>query len=313
MVDNERKGVGDVVLRHRRALEAVCTLNSELADCQKIAIERTSLVLRYKPFVLERHLVRALVECCVSKTKSFRIARRHVPFLVYDVALLMGLPATRKHVTFDEGQGECEVQEVWFYEHTNLYVHADGKRVPRIGCWVNLYIGRKYNVTELISSIKDNQIVPILEVRELERREAIVKAFIDTDDAHDEGGTVESEKGTEAGDKGTLHLRALLLGRGWGDDVPQGMHIKGPDLAHGVEGSSDASDTRIATSMGGDSHVLHANLYATDVGSTQDIEALEGNLVPTLECGIQAANDVGQEEEMHTTCEGSKPSIAKRI
>jgi len=31
---------------------------------------------------------------------------------MFDVALLTGIPATRKHVTFDEGQGVCEVEEV---------------------------------------------------------------------------------------------------------------------------------------------------------------------------------------------------------
>jgi len=45
------------------------------------------------------------------------------------------------------------VKQVWFYEHTNLYAHADEKCVPRIASWVNLYIGRKYDAGELISSI----------------------------------------------------------------------------------------------------------------------------------------------------------------
>ena len=31
---------------------------------------------------------------------------------MYDVALLTGLPTTGKHVTFEEGQGACEVEEV---------------------------------------------------------------------------------------------------------------------------------------------------------------------------------------------------------
>jgi len=49
-------------------------------------------------------------------------------------------------------------QQVWFYEHTNLYAHADKKCMPRIASWVNLYIGRKYDATVLISSVKDNQV-----------------------------------------------------------------------------------------------------------------------------------------------------------
>jgi len=51
------------------------------------------------------------------------------------------------------------VEQVRFYEHTTLYVHADEKCVPRIASWVNLYIGRKYDAGELISTIKDNQVV----------------------------------------------------------------------------------------------------------------------------------------------------------
>ena len=39
------------------------------------------------------------------------------------------------------------VQWVWFYKHTNLYVHANDKCAPCITSWVNLYIGRKYDVT----------------------------------------------------------------------------------------------------------------------------------------------------------------------
>jgi len=50
------------------------------------------------------------------------------------------------------------VQQVWFYEHTNLCAHMDEKCVPRIASWVNLYTGRKYKATVLISSVKDNQV-----------------------------------------------------------------------------------------------------------------------------------------------------------
>ncbi|KAJ8436387.1 hypothetical protein Cgig2_032208 [Carnegiea gigantea] len=71
-----------------------------------------SSVLKYKPFVMDRHLVWALVKSCVPETKAFKIRRREIPLSVYDVALLTNLPATRKHVTFDEGQGACKVEEV---------------------------------------------------------------------------------------------------------------------------------------------------------------------------------------------------------
>ncbi|KAJ8429909.1 LOW QUALITY PROTEIN: hypothetical protein Cgig2_025339 [Carnegiea gigantea] len=126
-----------------------------------------SPVLKCKPFVMDRHLVHALVKSWVSESKAFRIGRREVPFSVYDVALLTGLPATRKHVIFDEGssigvelpigsnrghKGEDPIEEklvdawvrnetsgmVWLYEHTKLYAHADEKCVPCIISCVNL-------------------------------------------------------------------------------------------------------------------------------------------------------------------------------
>jgi len=37
-------------------------------------------------------------------------------------------------------------------------MHADEKSMPRIASWVNLYIGRKYDAVQLISSIKANQV-----------------------------------------------------------------------------------------------------------------------------------------------------------
>ncbi|KAJ8427172.1 hypothetical protein Cgig2_024704 [Carnegiea gigantea] len=238
VVEIKGQGIGDVIVRHRCALEA------------KSAIEETvwSLVLKYKPYVMDRHLVRALVELWIPELKAFRICRREIPFSVYDVALLTGLPITGKHVTFDQGESACEVEDVWvtipanyggcdvgadwddiasgvelpsgsnrghkredpfeekladawvrnntarvtcavvgveqvcFYEHTNLYAHGDEKCVTRFTSWVNLYIGHKYNAAQLILSIKDNQIVPYLEVQDRERTEVTVKDFSDTED-----------------------------------------------------------------------------------------------------------------------------------
>ena len=45
--------------------EAVCSLNTELEEVQKSAVEGTVWrpMLKYKSFVMDRHLVRALVEC----------------------------------------------------------------------------------------------------------------------------------------------------------------------------------------------------------------------------------------------------------
>lgn len=52
--------------------------------------------------------------------------------------------------------GFTMVLQVWFYEHTNLHTHGDEKCVPRIASWMDLYVGRSYDATVLISSIKDN-------------------------------------------------------------------------------------------------------------------------------------------------------------
>ncbi|KAJ8427902.1 hypothetical protein Cgig2_012238 [Carnegiea gigantea] len=118
-----------------------------------------SSVLKYKSFVMDRHLVRTFVESWNPDTKAFKIVRMEVPFSVYEVCLLTSLPTTGKHVTFEWGQDLCEVEEVvWFYEYTNLCPQADDKCVSRIASWVNLYIGHKYDATVLISSIKDNQV-----------------------------------------------------------------------------------------------------------------------------------------------------------
>ncbi|KAJ8426203.1 hypothetical protein Cgig2_008920 [Carnegiea gigantea] len=152
VVENEGEGIGDVVLRHQCTLEAVCSLNSDYrGNNVKFGSEVQAFCNR----------------------QSLRIGWREVPFLVYDVALLTGLPATGEHVTFDRGGSNRETKEkismkknfqmhgfamiLHFYEYTNLYAHTDDKCVPRI-------------------------ILPFLEVRELERREVTVKAFSETDD-----------------------------------------------------------------------------------------------------------------------------------
>ncbi|KAJ8421626.1 hypothetical protein Cgig2_021770 [Carnegiea gigantea] len=95
----------DVVLRHQCTLEVVCSLNVELEEVQKSAVEGTVWrpVLKYRPFVMDRHLVQALVECWNPETKAFKVGSREIPFSVYDMALQTGLPATGKQVTFDRG------------------------------------------------------------------------------------------------------------------------------------------------------------------------------------------------------------------
>ncbi|KAJ8432257.1 hypothetical protein Cgig2_013910 [Carnegiea gigantea] len=96
----------DAVIRHRCALEAVCSLNTELEEVQKSNVEAP------RPFGMGKHLVRALVEGWNVETKAFKVGSREIPFSVYDVALLTGLPAIGKQVTFDRGIGASEVEEV---------------------------------------------------------------------------------------------------------------------------------------------------------------------------------------------------------
>ncbi|KAJ8422830.1 hypothetical protein Cgig2_022181 [Carnegiea gigantea] len=167
----------------------------------------------------------ALVEGWNVEIKAFKVGSREIPFSVYDVVLLTGLPAIEKQVTFDRGIGTFEVEEVikvamedhlarernmqrsarsnvrLYRNYVAIMVelckghggvqlldghlklpsgsnrgdkaepaseeeHVDGwlcddtsdeKCVPRIASWVNLYVGRNYDATVLISSMTDNQ------------------------------------------------------------------------------------------------------------------------------------------------------------
>ncbi|KAJ8445813.1 hypothetical protein Cgig2_027894 [Carnegiea gigantea] len=51
---------------------------------------------------MERNLALTLVKAWVSRSKAFRLADRLVPFSIFDVALLIGLPATKERVEFDD-------------------------------------------------------------------------------------------------------------------------------------------------------------------------------------------------------------------
>ncbi|KAJ8420054.1 hypothetical protein Cgig2_006341 [Carnegiea gigantea] len=96
-------GMVDVVLRHRCTLEAVCCFNAELEQVQRSAMEEIMWrpVLKYMPFVKDRHL-----------TKSFKVGSIEVYFTVYVVALPTGPPTAGKQVTFEQGKGACEVEDV---------------------------------------------------------------------------------------------------------------------------------------------------------------------------------------------------------
>ncbi|KAJ8424838.1 hypothetical protein Cgig2_031573 [Carnegiea gigantea] len=238
VVEKEGEGTSDAIVRHRCALEAVCSLKSELEESQKSAIEGIvwSPVLKYKPFVTDRHLVCALVESWVPESKAFRIG----PCKLEDVVkAAMDDRISRERARRWTGHADIRMYrnhvsviielcmqnhpgEVWFYKHTNLYAHAGEKCVPRITSWVNLYISCKYDAAQLISTIKDNQ--GIISIKECFRRtrEALML-----------------ERVTYAATKKELeHMRALLLGRAWGDSLPKDAVGEEGDVHMTGEGSN---------------------------------------------------------------------------
>ncbi|KAJ8444536.1 LOW QUALITY PROTEIN: hypothetical protein Cgig2_000815 [Carnegiea gigantea] len=161
VVENEGEGMC--------TLEVVCALSSELEDFHKSTIEETvwNPVLKYKMFVLGSHLVWNLVGSWILETKAFKIGRREVPFSVYDVALLMGLPATGENVTFEWGYTSMSVQ---------ICILMLMTRQPG---GVELVLLCDKNVLCLMHVAM--LIFPFLEVQELKRREPTMKAFNETD------------------------------------------------------------------------------------------------------------------------------------
>ena len=57
--DERTEHAADVDIRHRCALETICALKDQLSDIQKEVIRQMvrSLVLKYKTFLMDRHLV----------------------------------------------------------------------------------------------------------------------------------------------------------------------------------------------------------------------------------------------------------------
>ena len=68
--------------------------------------------MKYTKFAMERKLALALVKCWVLWSRTFRLAERLVPFSVFEVALLTGLPAMREMVSFDDGGMMTEIEEM---------------------------------------------------------------------------------------------------------------------------------------------------------------------------------------------------------
>ena len=91
------------MLRSRCTLKKLVAVNARVTPIQRAALEGTMLepFLQYCDIIMERHLTLALIKCWVPRWKAFRIARRTVPFFVFDVSLFTWLPATGRKVELD--------------------------------------------------------------------------------------------------------------------------------------------------------------------------------------------------------------------
>jgi len=89
-------------------------MTKEMKKFQKRAVNATVLapVLKYTKFVMERNLALALVKCWVPQSRAFRLVDWLVPFSVFDVALLIGLPVTGEMVSFQDDGTMTEIGEM---------------------------------------------------------------------------------------------------------------------------------------------------------------------------------------------------------
>ncbi|KAJ8436143.1 hypothetical protein Cgig2_033638 [Carnegiea gigantea] len=368
VVEKEREGIGDAIVRHWCTLEAVCSLNSEMEECQKSAIEGTvwNPILKYKPFVMDRHLVRALVESRLPVLKAFRIGQREAPFSVSDVALLIGLPAMGKHVTFDQGwrtaiddhisrerarqqTGRADMRMYQNYVSVIIELCKNNRGHKRedpieeklADAWVRNDTsahfdsqGQSGGVDDVLFSSKVSDslraavmvIVPYLEVWDLERREATVKAFSDTEDFNAYGITnieeflrrtrealqtaIEAlalERVVHATTKKKLeHMRTLVMGSSWGDSLLGGIQNQGLQCANGDgEGSAHASDRRVSVSQGDDKYLFHTHLHTADVGSAKDAQEHE-----PFGDAMQHQGETEMVAALHATEEDVVPTLA---
>jgi len=65
--------------------------------------------LNYCSFSMERNLALALVKAWVPQRRAFRVGERLVPFSVFDVAFMTGMPATGEKVNFEEENVETQI------------------------------------------------------------------------------------------------------------------------------------------------------------------------------------------------------------
>ncbi|KAJ8426097.1 LOW QUALITY PROTEIN: hypothetical protein Cgig2_001265 [Carnegiea gigantea] len=157
-VEASEEAVVDVVIRHWCTLEAVCSLNAELEEVQKSAMEGTVWrpILKYRRFGIDRHLVRALVEGWNAEAKAFK----GDTIQLYDVALLTGLPTNEKQVTFDRGIGASEVEEVI---KVAMEDHLANERNRRRSALSDVRLYRNYMVV-MVELCKQNNTAKSLEL-----------------------------------------------------------------------------------------------------------------------------------------------------
>ncbi|KAJ8423069.1 hypothetical protein Cgig2_009338 [Carnegiea gigantea] len=101
----------DVVLRSRYTLGSLVRLNVTLDDFHKDAVRGTmfTTTLEYGGMEMDLHLTLVLVKCWVPRWKAFRLVGRHVPFSVFDVALMTGLPALGTRIELDRLEVSTEM------------------------------------------------------------------------------------------------------------------------------------------------------------------------------------------------------------
>ncbi|KAJ8428740.1 hypothetical protein Cgig2_022650 [Carnegiea gigantea] len=192
--EREDGGTGqdvDIDIRHRCALDAIYALTNELSDIQKEAVRGMvwSLVLEYRTFLMDRQLVQALLQAWNPESKCFKLGQREVSFSHFDVALLTGFPASGKRIAFERSDGGSEVEQVLkgameerVRRESTIYAFAYERRVPRLSSWVNLYKDKKYDAGVVVRKLKDSEIIPVIEVRDDERRMQVVEALIMSED-----------------------------------------------------------------------------------------------------------------------------------
>jgi len=103
-----------VILHSRCKLRGVIGLHKRMAPYQREVVMGTVLrpVLEYGEMDMERQLTVVLIDSWDHKRKGFRIAGRKIPFTVFDVVLMTGLPRSGKKVEVDGEEVSTKVGDM---------------------------------------------------------------------------------------------------------------------------------------------------------------------------------------------------------